>query len=167
MTTIYGGEPMRYVSGPRPPVRFALTDEAKAAGLPFPTKAHDSDAGFDLCALSMVSIYAPRIDDAWLIDTGVCVAIPPGYCGLIRERSSWAKNNLMITGGVIDASYRGSIKVVCYGYHAARRQLVRDEQFPRFAQLLIVPIWTGGVEYVDSLDETERGAGGFGSTGQG
>lgn len=165
--TIYGGDPVKFDLGKQPPVRFALTDEAKAAGLPFPERKHEGDAGFDLRAFFMTGAYQAGTTDDFLIDTGIKVAIPPGYCGLIRERSSWAKHGLRISGGIVDATYRGSIKVICTGYNTARRILARDEDHPRFAQLLIVPVWQGGVEYVDSLDETERGAGGLGSTGQG
>lgn len=167
MTTIYSGTPVHFLAGKSPAVRFALTESAKAAGLPLPTKAHDGDAGFDLRAFfDAHPDPIPAMNEYW-IDTGVMVAIPEGYCGLIRERSSWARAGLSITGGVIDSTYRGSIRVVCSGFYDARRTLAQDEAFPRFAQLLIVPIWGGDVEYVDSLDDTERGAGGFGSTGQG
>lgn len=163
MTTIYGGDPIRLDPGNSPTVRFALTDEAKAAGLPYPERKHDSDAGFDLRAFGVAAPEGKPV----LVITGVRVSIPPGYCGLVKERSSWAQEGLQIAAGIIDSGYTGEIVVVCPAFpmDKLRREEVDSEaQSPRFAQLLIVPIWQGGVEYVDSLDETERGAGGFGST---
>lgn len=150
-------------------VKFALTPKAQAEGLPLPARAHDTDAGFDL------RLFGGSTDDIFatldgreviVLRTGVCVSIPPGYCGILRERSSWAKKGLLITGGVIDSGYTGEILVTCSGFHFARKYVSdAEEKYPRFAQLLIVPIWQGDVEYVEILDETERGAKGFGSTG--
>jgi dUTP pyrophosphatase len=158
------------LSKDKPTVRFALTSEAKAAGLPLPERAHPTDAGFDLRAHHL---QAPiRIQQGSVmhtvepVNTGIRVAVPPGWCGIIRERSSWARVGLRIFGGVIDASYRGEITVLCYGFSEAEA-LINKDDYPRFAQLLIVPVWSGAVEYADDLGETERGEMGFGSTGQG
>lgn len=171
--TIYGGDPVRFDPGKSPTVKFSLTDEAKAAGLPFPERKHDSDAGFDLRA------FAYRGPDPQMLfpldartvahfGTGVRASIPPGWCGIVKmERSSYAAT-MSISGGLIDSGYIGEIVIVCTMQNYALQRLVNSiHEFPRFAQLVIVPVWTGGVEYVDRLDETERGAGGFGSTGQG
>ena len=132
-----------------------LTPDAK-----LPKKAHDSDAGFDLFALDSVDIGRGV---RGLIDTGVSMAIPDGYCGIIKEKSGLAwKHGIIIMGGVIDSSYRGNIKVIMLN---ANQDTFSVKGGDKIAQLLILPVPNFNVEEVDSLDDTIRGSGGFGSTG--
>ena len=91
------------------------------------------------------------------------LAVPPGHVGLIADRSSLAKRGLKTAGGIIDAGYRGEIGVVIWNISAQEQQLKRGE---RVAQLLIIPIATPAVKEVTALEETARGANGFGSTGR-
>lgn len=128
-----------------------------------PTYAHAGDAGADLCAATDVRLMP---GERVLVGTGVSVALPVGFVGLITPRSGAAwRHGLSIvnTPGVLDAGYRGEIKV-CLINHDARTPIdVRTGD--RIAQLVIVPVATAEFRPVDSLDDTERGEGGYGSTG--
>ena len=100
-----------------------------------------------------------------MIDTGVAVEIPRGWFGLVVPRSSLGKRHLMIsnTAGVIDSDYRGTIKMNLYNYGSEMQTL---ENFERLCQLVVVPHYsTHNFEIVDELEETDRGEGGFGSSG--
>ena len=126
-----------------------------------PCRAHEGDAGADLRASDNYSI---RPHTAELIDTGVKVAIPYGYFGMVVSRSGHSKQRISLANrvGIIDASYRGNIMV--------RLENLSDEVFTiktydRVAQLIIVPCLLPDFILSDELDETERGEGGFGSTG--
>lgn len=100
-----------------------------------------------------------------MIDTGVAVEIPRGWFGLVVPRSSLGKRHLMIanTAGVIDSDYRGTIKMNLFNYGSEIQTL---ENFERLCQLVVVPHYsTHNFEIVDELGETDRGEGGFGSSG--
>ena len=100
------------------------------------------------------------------LPTGLAVAVPEGYVGLVWARSSMGgKRGLAPANkvGVIDADYRGEVRVVLYN-HGPERQTIFDGD--RVAQLLVVPVLSPEMELGDRLDETQRGAGGFGSTGE-
>jgi dUTP pyrophosphatase len=125
-----------------------------------PTRAHADDAGMDLYSLEDV-ILAPQ--QGKVARTGVAMAIPGGFVGLVADRSSMAKKGVKTAGGVIDAGYRGEIGVVVWNLSSQELRVARGE---RIAQLLILPIATPAVREVSMLDETARGAGGFGSTGR-
>ena len=128
-----------------------------------PTRAHSDDAGLDLMATTTKRI-DPHSNE--LIGTGVKVAIPQDHVGLLFPRSSMgAKHDLGLANdvGVIDAGYRGEIKVALQN-RGRVSQLVRAGD--RIAQLVIVPIMTPRFKIVESLGTTKRGEGGFGSTGQ-
>jgi dUTP pyrophosphatase len=135
--------------------------------VPLPARQTPGAAGFDL-------YYAgPQERAIWpnsnaLISTGVRVAIPDGYVGLIRDRSSLAMRGLAVTAGVIDSDYRGEIRVLITNLSEhgtdARQKILRPGH--RIAQLLVVPVAAPKVVLVDELDDTERGASGFGSTGE-
>ena len=124
-----------------------------------PIRGHEDDAGLDLRATESKWVHP---DDHELFDTGVHVAIAKGYYGQIASKSGLMLKGIT-TRGVIDSSYRGSIGVVLYN-HGDEGYLV--EEGDKIAQLIIVPIEIPEIEYVESLDETDRGSGGFGSTGK-
>lgn len=100
-----------------------------------------------------------------MIDTGLRMAIPAGYEGQVRPRSGLAaKKGLTVLNspGTIDADYRGEVKVILINLGREAVQIARGE---RIAQLVIAPVTRAGFLNVESLDDTERGHGGFGSTG--
>lgn len=126
-----------------------------------PKKATKGAAGFDL--ISNVScLIAPG--KSATISTGTCVAINPGYFGLVTLRSGHGfKKNLMCHIGVIDSDYRGDIAVKLFNMGDEGVVIERGE---RFAQLLLLDtVPSSFFTQVSSLDDTERGEGGFGSTG--
>ena len=125
-----------------------------------PTRAHADDAGLDLYSLEDAAL-APG--DGKVVRTGVAVAVPAGHVGLVCDRSSMAKRGLKTAGGVIDAGYRGELGVVLWNISGAAQAVKKGE---RLAQLLIVPVATPAPVESESLDETARGASGFGSTGR-
>lgn len=125
-----------------------------------PTRAHPDDAGLDLYSLEDVSLEPGQ---GTLVKTGIAAAVPQGHVGLICDRSSLAKRGLKTAGGVIDAGYRGELGILLWNISGQTQALKKGE---RLAQLLIVPVATPAVQEVSTLDETVRGAGGFGSTGR-
>lgn len=127
-----------------------------------PTKAHATDAGFDLYATS--KIYDN--DGNVVYGCGLAFEIPEGYMGLIFPRSSNAKKSLILSNsvGVIDAGYRGEVtaKFKCLStFHDAEYQIGE-----RFAQLIVIPIPAVEFEEAEELSESERGVGGYGSSGK-
>lgn len=127
-----------------------------------PTRAHPTDAGLDLCAAETVRIIPNHVT---LVPTGIAVAIPTGHVGLLIARSSLATKKTMTLAngvGVIDADYRGEIKVPIVSLDGCHN-LIQAGQ--KIAQLIILPIALPAVEVVDELPSTERGVGGFGSSG--
>jgi len=125
-----------------------------------PAKSNSSDAGYDLYSSEKVSIPAGA---TVLISTGICMSIPEGYVGLIWDRSSMGVKGIHRHAGVIDSGYRGHIKVclhntTCDTYHVERGN--------RIAQIVIQEAPHFELEVVDSLEDSERGIGGFGSTGK-
>lgn len=125
-----------------------------------PTRAHADDAGLDLYSLEDALLEPGH---GKVVRTGIAVALPVGFVGLVADRSSMAKKGVKTAGGVIDAGYRGEIHIVLWNISREAIQVKRHE---RIAQLLTLPIATpAGVE-VESLDDTLRGAKGFGSSGK-
>ena len=121
------------------------------------------DAGYDLVA---VAGYRMSPGERVLVETGLHLEIPDGFVGLVQDRSSLALAGLHTLAGVIDSAYRGELKVLLVNLADETIQ-IRARQ--RIAQLLVVPVYNAPIVFVDSLDEltkTERGAGGFGSTGE-
>lgn len=128
-----------------------------------PSYAYAGDAGLDLRANEDVTL-APL--ERRLVGTGLSIAIPEGYAGFMQPRSGMAlKRGLSManTPGLIDAHYRGELKVLAVNLDAS--EPIHIERGERIAQLVIqrVPVVT--LVEVDELDETDRGAGGFGSSG--
>lgn len=135
-----------------------LTDTATA-----PTRGSEEAAGFDIYADNEEVLHVVSGTPV-CINTGVAVKIPTGYVGFIKPRSGLAfKKGIDHMAGVIDADYTGEIKLLLTS-HSTYGEL-RVERGMRVAQLVVVPCYMGDVEIVDELDNTERGAGGFGSTG--
>jgi dUTP pyrophosphatase len=123
-----------------------------------PTRAHREDAGFDLYS----PINAVFCGGTTRIKLGVCVEIPKGYVGFIMGRSSLNKNGIACLTGVIDSGYTGEIAVILNSVGA----LARIKKGDRIAQLVIAKLADiDDAIAVDSLEDSERGAGGFGSTG--
>ena len=130
--------------------------------LPEPTRAHPGDAGIDLRA---------RVDTVlasgeWaMIPTGIAVAIPAGYAGLVAPRSGLAarKGISVVNGpGVVDAGFRGEINAILINHGPGDVSLRRGD---RIAQLIVVPVAEAELVEVDVLPDSQRGAGGFGSSG--
>lgn len=130
----------------------------------YPVRAHSSDAGADLRSTSDHEIYP---GESALVDTGVAVKIPVGYVGLVVPRSSMGKVRIMLanTVGVIDADYRGNIKVMLA--NDGENIFYVKEADTRIAQLIITPVMLATFVPFErgTWEDTERGSGGFGSTG--
>lgn len=127
-----------------------------------PTKGSVGAAGFDLYADESAFI---KPHETRLIPTGIAVAIPEGYFGAIYARSGLAsKQGLRPANcvGVVDEDYRGQVMVALHNDSDTERTVNRGD---RIAQLVVQPYLKTDLEVVESLDETERGSGGFGSTG--
>ena len=132
-------------------------------GLPMPAYARDGDAGLDLYAAETVTL-APGARAA--VGTGVAVAIPPGYAGFVLPRSGLALRHglsLVNTPGLIDAGYRGEIRVILINHD--RESPITLTRGDRIAQLVIQRIESADLIEVAKLPPTSRGSGGFGSTG--
>ena len=138
-------------------------------GAKMPTRAHPWDAGLDLYAPCAVKVRGSTGDCFYVtvgsvtIDTGVHVEIPEGYVGLIKSKSGLNVKRGLTAEGVIDAHYTGSIAVKLYNHTPYPYHF---EAGDKIAQLVIVPCLLPELELVDSLEETDRGDGGFGSTGR-
>ena len=125
-----------------------------------PTRAHTYDAGLDLYAMDDGDI---STNQSLTFDTGVHIAIPEGYVGLVKSKSGMMCNHGIITDGTIDAHYTGSIRVCLFNHGSSKYEVKAGD---KIAQLVIVPICLPRLELVDSLEETDRGDAGFGSTGR-
>ena len=131
-------------------------------GLPLPVYATEGAAGRDVCAAEDVEL-APGARHA--VATGFAVAIPDGYEIQVRPRSGLAfKHGITVpnTPGTIDSDYRGELKVLLINHGSESFPVHRGE---RIGQLVLAPVTRAAFTEVDDLDETERGSGGFGSTG--
>ena len=129
-------------------------------GARLPERAHPTDAGADLFALENYTI---NPGEQKLVDTGIAVKIPDNFVGLIYNRSSQGKKGITIphSVGVIDSDYRGNLKVLLKNISEEPYNILVGD---RIAQLVIQPVQL--VDFVDSWNDTQRGTGGFGSTGQ-
>lgn len=124
-----------------------------------PSRAHEWDAGYDLYSREDATVWQ---DAGGKFDTGVHIQIPAGYTGFIKSKSGLHAKCGIQAEGVIDAGYTGSINVLLRN-HGPKAVEIKKGQ--KIAQLVILPIITPELEVVDRLEETERGEGGFGSTG--
>lgn len=127
-----------------------------------PSRAREGDAGWDLVAATGIYL-APGERAA--VGTGIAVAIPAGYAGLVLPRSGHARRfgvSLVNTPGLIDSGYRGEITVLLINHGNTE---VRFDRGDRIAQLVIIEVPEVDFVEADELDDTDRGTGGFGSTG--
>ena len=127
-----------------------------------PTRGSKDAAGLDLYCPFNVKVPA---DSQKKIPLGIAVEIPKGHMGLLVPRSSMSKTPLRCANsvGIIDADYRGELSIVYENVSCKDYEIARGD---RIAQLIIIPIAIVDVEEVNSLSETERGIGGYGSTGR-
>lgn len=128
-----------------------------------PSYAYDGDAGLDLRSNEDVTL-APF--ERRLVGTGLAVAIPEGYAGFVQPRSGLALReglSMANTPGLIDAHYRGELKVCAINLDPSKS--IHIERGERIAQLVIQQVPVVSLLEVDELDETDRGTGGFGSSG--
>jgi dUTP diphosphatase len=132
--------------------------------LPLPAYAHADDAGADLVAREGVVL--ARGGGRALVPTGVAIALPPGYAGFVQPRSGLALHHgvtCLNSPGLIDAGYRGELKVVLVNTDPEADYAIRRGD--RIAQLVVQRIEQATFTPVEALDETARGSGGFGGTG--
>lgn len=144
------------------PVAVAIRRLPHGEGLDLPRYATDGAAGMDVVSAEAVTL-APGERHA--VATGLAVAIPPGYEIQVRPRSGLAlKHGITVpnTPGTIDSDYRGELKVILINHGSEPFPIARGD---RVAQLVLAPVTQATWREVAELDETERGAGGFGSTG--
>jgi dUTP pyrophosphatase len=131
-------------------------------GAVLPRRGSDDAAGLDLfAAVETTLTIAPH--GTALVPTGFAVQIPAGYVGLVKDRSSLALAGLRTSAGVIDADYRGEVKVVLTNVAASP---CRVEPGMRIAQMIVLPHAVPRLVETDALSPTARGEGGFGSTGR-
>lgn len=136
-----------------------LKDEAVV-----PSRAHEGDAGLDLYACEAAHL-GPG--ERWSVGTGVAVEIPVGHAGLVLPRSGLARDHgiaLVNSPGLIDAGYRGEVRVLLLNTDPA--ETFRVEPGERIAQLVVVSVGLPKPVEVESLSESDRGDGGFGSSGR-
>ena len=125
-----------------------------------PHYAHEGDAGIDL--RSAVD-YILKAGETYTVPTGIKMAIPPDYVGLVWDKSGHAaKNSIHTMAGVVDSSYRGEIKIVMKNLGNNDFEIKKDM---KIAQILIQPVARANLIEKESLEDTTRGEGGFGSTG--
>ncbi len=132
-------------------------------GLPLPSYASTGAAGLDLVAAETLTLPA---GGRHAVATGFAIAIPDGFEVQVRPRSGLALKHgitCLNTPGTIDSDYRGEVKVILANLGQEPFEIVRGE---RIAQLVPAPVQRAAFNEVSSLDETDRGAGGFGSTGR-
>ena len=125
-----------------------------------PTRGHRWDGGMDLYATEDRII---GVGNRCTFDTGVHLEIPEGMVGFIKSRSGMMCNHGILTDGTIDSHYNGSIRVCLFNHGLVEYPVKAGD---KIAQLVIVPCLLPHLELVDSLEETDRGDNGFGSTGR-
>ena len=125
-----------------------------------PTRAHDTDAGLDLYAAADQVVPA---QGSAIFDTGVHVQLPPFTAGFLKSKSGLNVKHNITSDGVIDVGYTGSICVKLYNHGDQDYAVERGD---KISQLVVVDIHLPHLQLVETLEETERGDGGFGSTGR-
>ena len=125
-----------------------------------PTRAHEADAGLDLYARDDVVIH-PK--DSAIFDTGVHIELPPDTVGFLKSKSGLNVMHGLTSEGVIDEGYTGSIVVKLYNNSIWNYRVKRGD---KISQFVVLPVIKPTLELVDSLENTERGNNGFGSSGR-
>ena len=136
-----------------------------AEGLPLPAYQSDGAAGLDLLAAVEAPLTLPPLGRA-LVPTGLALALPQGYEAQVRPRSGLAARHgvtVLNSPGTVDADYRGEVKVILVNLSDTPFAIARGE---RIAQMVIAPVTRARLVEATELDDTARGAGGFGSTGR-
>lgn len=136
-------------------MKVKLDVEAK-----LPTRAHEADAGLDLYSRDTLIVFAGKSE---VFDTGVHIELPKDTVGYIKSKSGLCMKYGIITTGTIDEGYTGSIKVKLFNLGNTHYVVNNGD---KIAQLVIHPILKPELEVVEALEETERGANGFGSSGK-
>ena len=145
-------------------VRISRVDPSQS-DLPLPAYATEHSAGMDVRAAVDEAVVL-RPGASVLVPTGFSIALPDGYEAQIRPRSGLALRHgigILNSPGTIDADYRGEVRIILTNFGTEDFRIQRGE---RIAQMVIAPYARARWEEVDALDETERGAGGFGHTGR-
>ena len=141
-------------------IRFRMMPDCKDLA---PAKAHADDAAYDLH--SRADMELPPMTST-LVPTGLFLELPVGYEAQIRPRSGLAlKHNIMLTNspGTVDAGYRGEVGVIMFNHGPAEFEVKRGD---RIAQMVITELPEVELDLVENLSGSDRGAGGFGSTGR-
>ena len=125
-----------------------------------PSRAHETDAGLDLRSPETVMVLG---HGSVVIDTGVHVQLPKGTAGLLVSKSGLNVKNGIVSTGLIDEGYTGSIRVKLYN-HSNEAYVVQEGD--KISQLVVIPVLQETLELVPDLDESERGELGFGSSGR-
>lgn len=141
----------------RAKIRVVLDEGAYA-----PESAHEEDAGYDIRTPMDCVISAGGYE---VIDTGVHIEIPKGFVGFLKSKSGLNVKDHLTGEGVIDAGYTGSVKVKLYHNNPKGEDKV-FRKGDKIIQIVLLPIFKPEIEIVDKLKSTERGNGGFGSTGR-
>jgi dUTP diphosphatase len=145
-------------------MRVRIQRLAAARDLPLPSPASPGSSGFDLrAALPDTAVLGPG--ERLLVPTGFVLEIPPGWEGQVRPRSGLALRHgigVVNAPGTIDSDYRGEVAVILINLGNSPFPIQRGD---RIAQLVISPVASVEWEEAEALDESERGAGGFGSSG--
>ena len=129
-------------------------------GAKMPTRAHETDAGLDIYARDEQIVPAK---ESAIFDTGVHIELPIGTVGMLKSKSGLNVKHGLTSEGVIDVGYTGSIVVKLYNHSGFDYRVKAGD---KISQLVILPILTPTPYLVDSLEETERGDNGFGSSGR-
>ncbi len=130
-------------------------------GAYMPTRSHREDAGWDLRARES---YVIRAHGSVVVDTGVHVELLDGTVGMLKSKSGLNVNHGITSEGVIDVGYTGSIKAKLYNHSDTNYVVERGDKITQLVILSLVDV--GALEQVNELEDTERGDGGFGSTGR-
>jgi dUTP pyrophosphatase len=150
---------------PAKPTQVAIKRLPHADGIDLPAYATDASAGLDLSAAVAASVTIAPGARA-LIPTGFSIALPPGFEAQVRPRSGLALKHgvtVLNSPGTIDADYRGEVGVILVNFGADPFIVARGM---RIAQLVVAPVTRVAWQVSDSLSDSARGAGGFGSTGE-
>jgi dUTP pyrophosphatase len=147
-------------------VEVAVRRLAHAADLPLPAYASEGAAGLDLRAATPDGeVIEIQPGERRVVPTGICIALPPGYEAQVRPRSGLARRHgvtCLNSPGTVDSDYRGEIAVILVNLGHEPCAVARGD---RIAQLVVAPVSRAVWRPVDDLEETVRGAGGFGSSG--